>query len=449
MDRIYKCETEIEHKSRINSRIHGCIAVDRFSFYLPHTYDTDLSHYVSDDRVFLNDRRSRFVSDSEDSTSMFLTELVAVDGRLEKRVHKDIAHPRLFVPVQNTLYKEEEWRARQYCFLSNSNVKSCQDMAHCVDPSKTKNGSALILNNSTLDWHITKEALKHDTCIEHDYVVLTASYKDLVLIHKSRHDYLYDCKEVIQLNTTTMETSTIYHEKCFASHRKFHNDDYSTQSRNKYLLFFHGICGLLIASWYLIVKMGMVSGFFPLALSFSLTIMVLSDTWLDTWLYFVFLTVGNGVLLYSILEDRRWGILPAWLGKDTYPWALYGIYSSIAPLPFIPFLHYEAAEAQFVCMGLTGSILGHPICQVLGSILALVGVMWVITDFSYFLHYPTEPLVMFFIGLGLLFFGGWLSTHQEMIYARVKFMIRYFLILLRRWRRKLFDSTRMNRRSYP
>lgn len=403
-----------------------------------HDYHSDLRHYVSDDREFFQgDRSERFISD-EYSTNIFLTELVAVGGRLEKRVHKDIVHPHLFIPVQSSLYKNEKWRARQYCFLSRSNVhdikanygKECQDMAHCVESSETMNGSALILNNFTLDWHITKEALKHDTCIDYEYEVATASYKDLVLIHKTRQ-YM-KCKEVIQINTATMETSTIYHEKCSASRRKRYDDDYFTPNRNSYLLFFHGICGLLIASYYLIMKMGMVSGFFPVALSFSFTIMVLTAS----WFYFIFLTVANVLLLYSILEDRRWSILPAWLGKDTYPWMLYGMYASVAPLPFIPFIGYMAEDAQFVYMVLTGIILGHPVCQVLGSILMLVGVMTIITDFSYFLYDPGEPLQMFFTGLGLLVFGGWLSTHKEAIYARMQFMNRYVLILLRRWRRK-------------
>ena len=368
---------------------------------------------------------------------MFLTELVAVGGRLEKRVHKDIVHPHLFIPVQSSLYKNEKWRARQYCFLSRPNVQNikgnfdtnCRDMAHCVDSSETKNGSALILNNFTLDWHITKEALKYGACVEYQYEVATASYKDLVLIHKTRN-YRTHCKEVIQINTATMETSTIYHEKC-STRRRF-DDVYVYPNRDSYLLFFHGICGLLIASYYLIMKMGMVSGFFSVALSFSFTIMLLTGT----WFYFIFLTVASVLLLYSILEDRRWSILPAWLGKDTYPWMLYGMYASVAPLPFIPYLGYMAEDAQFVYMVLTGIILGHPICQVLGSIQIFVGVMWIITDFSYFLYDPGEPLQMFFTGLGLLVFGGWLSTHKEAIYARIQFMNRYVLILLRRWRRK-------------
>ena len=373
-----------------------------------------------------------------------ITELIASNGRLERRVHKDIGPSHHAIPVQNSISKDDELRASQYCFLSRSrnefNIDYCKDEAHCADSSKMQNGNDMMLKNVSLDWNMMKDIdtarMKNAECQAWESEISAASYQDLVFFKKVSSIFLLDdlvllddYLEVIQLDPATMETSTIFLEKGHVRH----GDELCVHRDCVHLLkFFNGICGLVFASYYLIAKLGMVSGVFPLVYAFSFVLFMLVDEAIEV----SFLTfMGTGFLLYLIVTDRKWDKLPAWIGKDVYTWALYGWISSNSILPFVPnymFRHTEELKVVYWCI--SALILGHPVIQMLGYIFVIFGVLEIIFDFEYFLMDPWEALSPILSGLGLVVSGNWITAHKEVIYARGKYVFWY----LKKWFRVRF-----------
>ena len=384
---------------------------DKYDFPIGITFGDDREKQVRlDDRLFL-------------SNPYLLTELVAVDNHLEKREHRDISNPRMFIPVQNSLDKNDHDHASQYCFLGmpeNAKRNGCiGSVVHCVDRSKMENGEALVLKNATLEF----SEQKYESC--YGFTLEAASYQDQVFFRKSRYHPF--CHEVIQVDTTTMETSTIYQTKCTR------NDDDKFDDKKfvpfSYTLVFNGFGGLLVASHYMIVSRGMVSGFFPLMTTFSflLNIVLTSAIYVPA-----ILIIGTAFFHYSIFTDRRWRYLPAWVGRDVYVWSLYGWIFSIVIFDFLPFFPYSISRYReslvLFCILITGVILGHPSLQAIGCFYLMGSLFELIIYFDDFLMDPGEFADFAeeaMVGLGMIVLGKWLSTHKEGFYARSKYAIWY------------------------
>jgi len=373
-----------------------------------------------DDRIFLSNH--------------LLTELVAVDNHLEKREHLDISYPHMFISVQNSLDKSDHDHASQYCFLSkpeNKNWDNCMGRAvHCVDKSKMENGKALVLKNATFEFSKQKEYAKYGC--SNDVNPEAASYQDQVFFRFRKSPNYQVCHEVIQVDTTTMETSTIYQTKCTGNSDK----EFVPFS---YTLVFNGFGGLVVASHYMVVSRGMASGFFPLMTTFSFLLNIVL-----TFASCVpeILIIGTAFFHYLIFTDRRWRCLPAWVGKDVYIWSLYGWIFSILISDLLPFLPYSIVDQGedwvLFCILITGVILGHPILQALGCFFLMRSLFDVIIEFEAILVDPGRFAEEAMIGLGMIVLGKWLSTHKEVIYARSQYAMWYVTKWLRiRFRRSL------------
>lgn len=366
------------------------------------------------------------------------TELVAVNNKLERRPHSDINIRRavVFIPVQNSLDKNDSQRAKQYCFLSEDgppNYNQCIDKVHCVDDSKMENGKALVLKNTTADFDIIRENKGKRRCSRNWSEQEAASYKDQVFFSTSK-SYPF-CREVIQLDTKTMKTSTIYYKKCG---RDYDYNDYEFTAFS-YTLVLNGFIGIFTASYYMIVARGMVSGFFPLMSTFSYILNLLTLAQIPVLL----LTIGAIFFHYAIFTDHRWRYLPAWVGKDVYKWSLYGWISSVAISEILPFLPYSLTrhvDEGWVIFWytMTGIILGHPILQAVGYIMVLAFLWLFIIEFEYILMDPGEWFGQVLTGLGLIVLGRWLTAHRDVIYARSQYVLWYVTKWFRnRYRRHL------------
>jgi len=102
----------------------------------------------------LNDR---MLLDEEDA----LLEIVSKNNSLIKIYHKDIESPIRFIPVQNSMDKDDPGRASQYCFVSKSmsyqrlpsqRGSSPYNEAHCIQAGAIENDEASILKDVTLNW---------------------------------------------------------------------------------------------------------------------------------------------------------------------------------------------------------------------------------------------------------------------------------------------------------
>ncbi len=286
-----------------------------------------------------------------------------------------------------------------------------------------ENGKALVLKNTTAEFDICQH--RYPSRLE------AASYKDQVFFSTTRYPF---CQEVIQLDTKTMETSTIYYKKCGRD-----GDDRYEFVPFSYTLVFNGFIGIFTASYYIIAKRGMVSGFFPLMTAFSYLLNLVTSG------MFVFLLLISGTVFfhYAIFTDCSWRYLPAWVGKDVYKWSLYGWISSIAIseiLPFVPYSLTRHVDAGWVivCYMITGIILGHPMLQAVGYIFVLASLWLLINEFNYILGDPIEWLTLILAGLGMIVLGNWLAAHRDTIYARSQYALWYLTKWFRnRYRRRL------------
>ena len=302
-----------------------------------------------------------------------------------------------------------------YQRLPSQERSSPYNEAHCIQAGAIENGEASILKDVTLNWQKIENYEYYDD-------VRAASYKDLVFFSK-RHSQ-YDQQEVIQLIPESMETSTIYRFDMGDDnyrYRRFHRD------RRLGFLLFNGICGLGLASYLMISKQGLVSGFFPLAVTLSLILSVLQDTNNDGIAFpELRITLGTIFLLFLIYNDGNNTRLPAWVGKDVLTWALYGWISSF--VLYVAFIFVSEYDSRWhggeglaaVLVILVGVVLGHPTLQATGYI-AIVGSVPNFFSFGY----DADPEYLIFPllgGLGCIVLGNWIAANKEMNYSRLKYV---------------------------
>jgi len=266
----------------------------------------------------------------------------------------------------------------------------------------------------------------------------------------------YDMEqEVIQLIPESMETSTIYRfvmgddnhnrdhiptpDGHYESYDEPFDDRYRRFHRDRRLgfLLFNGICGLGLASYLMISKQGLVSGFFPLAVTLSLILSVLQDTNNNgIAIPELRITLGTIFLLFLIYNDGNNTRLPAWVGKDVLTWALYGWISSFVLYEaFIFVSEYdsrwdEGEGLAVVFLILVGVVLGHPTLQATGYI-AIVGSV-IIFFFGY--DADLEDLMIPLLGgLGCIVLGNWIAANKEMIYFIIYSRLKNVGWYISRW----------------
>jgi len=356
-----------------------------------------------------------------------LVEIVAKNNSLITIYHKDIESPISFIPVQNSMDKDDPVRASQYCFVSKTmsyqshptsrRIRSSPyKEAHCIQASAVEAGKASMLKNATLIWGKLKYGYNYDW----DSDVSAASYKDLVFFSKRRQRGY----EVIQLIPETMETSTIYRVEMPNDNKDYDYyrfRDYYRENSSGFGVF-NGICGFGLASYFLISKRGLVSGFFPLAITFSLILSVLQYDWFMT--PEVRIILGTMIFLFLIYNNGNNTRIPVWVGKDALTWALYGWISSFLLCGASVFLaeydrHWRGAEAlAVVFLILIGVVFGHPTVQLTGYILIVGSLLALIFDGFHDFELSVLPLLG---GVGCVVLGNWIAANKEIIYSRLKY----------------------------